>query len=115
MNKDDFDRFWTACVPREARASNENIFDDVIKAIDNAEKYNKTQIVWSEEEQKRMEIVEHLKKLNLHRLILRLTTLDTTKGYSNFQDSLIEKLLDDADELIDLQKSLGEENEKPSA
>ena len=40
MNKDDFDRFWTACVPREVRASNENIFDDVIKAIDNAEKYN---------------------------------------------------------------------------
>ena len=39
MNKNDFDRFWTACVPREARASNENIFDDVIKAIDNSEKY----------------------------------------------------------------------------
>lgn len=39
MNKDDFDRFWTSCVPREARNSNENIFDDVIKAIDNAKKY----------------------------------------------------------------------------
>ena len=39
MRKDDFDRFWSACVPREARASNENIFDDVIKAIDNSEKY----------------------------------------------------------------------------
>jgi len=33
MNKNDFDRFWTSCVPREARASNENIFDDVINSL----------------------------------------------------------------------------------
>jgi len=115
LNKNDFDRFWTACVPREARASNENIFDDVIKAIDNSEKWNKIDTEYKTLQDtvniciRNKEIVELLKKLDLHKLILRLTTLDTTKGHSNFQDSLIEKLLDNADELIELQKVLGDE------
>jgi hypothetical protein len=70
MNKDDFDRFWTACVPREARASNENIFDDVIKAIDSSEKYkhlteSKLLEQYRERGQKIHELSQDAKKYNL--------------------------------------------------
>jgi len=91
MNKNDFDRFWTSCVPREARASNENIFEDVIKAIDNAEKWNEhkdTRVIF----QNRV-IVDRLKKFITEHQKEKWTSIT----YNH-------------DIMDELQKILGEEN-----
>ncbi len=101
MNKDDFDRFWTACVPREARASNENIFDDVIKAIDNSEKYkhlteSKLLEQYRERGQKIHELFQikkQLKKININELISNYLhqSPELTKQFEEIQKSLGEE------------------------
>ena len=76
MRKDDFDRFWSACVPREARASNENIFDDVIKAIDNSEKYKHlTESKLLEQYRERGQKIHELSQLKERLKKLKIDTL----------------------------------------